>query len=80
MLFYLSGEKLNKKGFLLAAGTLIGRVACELLCDVTGHAYQLEALTQRTISAQEICGAPIDTAAFSSELTQRLARWIFPNA
>lgn len=72
-------QKRNRHGVLLVAGTLIGRVAWELLCDVTGHADQREALTQRTISAQEICGAPIDTAAFSSELTQRLARWILPN-
>lgn len=73
-------QKRNQHGVLLVAGTLISRVAWELLCDVTGHADQRDALVQRTISVQEIRGTPINTDVFATELAGRLARWIFPSA
>ena len=68
-------QKRNQNGVLLVGGTLIKCVDWKLLCDAMARRDHLDALTRRTISVEEIRGVAIDVAAFSNELTQRLASW-----
>ena len=70
-------QKRNQHGVLLVAGTLIGAVDWELLCDAMERSEQLEVLCRSTISAHEIRGSAIGATAFSTVLEQRLASWIF---
>jgi hypothetical protein len=43
------------------------------------HDDQLQTLSDRTISMQEIRGEEIDVKEYSNELTQRLTSWIRPD-
>lgn len=67
-------QRRRQSGVLLVAGTLIGCTDWPLLCDAMGHPQDEAMLRQRTVSADEMAGSPIEPERFASVLMRWLER------
>jgi lipoate-protein ligase A len=65
-------QRRRRAAVLLVAGTLVGPADWTLLCHAMGQPADEPVLRQRTVSCDEIIGAPVEVERMAAALTQRL--------
>lgn len=72
-------QRRRRHGVLLVAGTLIGPVPWQLLCDAMGQSQDAALLARSTVSVEEILARPCPAQAFAATLRTHLQR-LLPDA